>query len=61
MSNINAFLDAARSFGLSDDQLFKAEDLWEATNIPKVVVCLLHIGKRVNSCNFLCSSRVTVA
>lgn len=48
MANINSFLSAAKSFGLTDDQLFKPEDLWEGTNIPKVVLCLLSIGKRVS-------------
>ncbi|XP_074600507.1 myophilin-like isoform X1 [Brevipalpus obovatus] len=48
MSNINAFLDAARSFGLKDDQLFKPEDLWEGTNIPKVCRCMLAIALRLH-------------
>lgn len=47
MSNINAFLDAARSFGLKDDQIFKAEELWEGTNIPKVCRCMLAIALKV--------------
>ncbi len=48
MANLNAFLDACRSFGVPDDQLFAPEDLWEAKNIPKVVLTMLSIGKKVS-------------
>ncbi|XP_053200822.1 myophilin-like isoform X1 [Panonychus citri] len=47
MANLNAFLDACRSFGIPADELFAPEDLWEAKNIPKVVLTMLSIGKKL--------------
>ncbi|RWS24074.1 muscle-specific protein 20-like protein [Leptotrombidium deliense] len=45
MENVNSFLTAAKSFGVPDDKLFKAEDLVEMSNIPAVTNCLLTIAR----------------
>lgn len=47
MANLNAFIDACRSFGIADEHLFAPEDLWEAKNIPKVVCTMLEMGKKM--------------
>ena len=45
MENIQAFLGAARSYGVPDSELFQTADLYERRNIPQVVLCLFSLGR----------------
>lgn len=47
-ANIQAFLDAARSYGVSDENLFSVEDLHEKTGIPNVIKTMIFLGKSVS-------------
>ena len=45
MENIQAFLGAARRYGVPDSELFQTADLYERRNIPQVVLCLFSLGR----------------
>jgi len=45
MENIQAFLGAARKYGVPDSELFQTADLYERRNIPQVVLCLFSLGR----------------
>lgn len=47
-ANIQAFLDAARSYGVPDDKLFSVEDLHEKTGVPNVIKTMIFLGKAVS-------------
>ena len=47
MENINCFLDAARKFGVPNEELFQTVDLWEKQNLNAVVICLQALGRKV--------------
>ena len=47
MENINMFLEAAKSFGVSSQELFQTVDLWEKQNMNAVVICLQALGRKV--------------
>jgi hypothetical protein len=40
MQNINAFLEAARKFGLKEADLFTADQLYYASDFQKVITCI---------------------
>lgn len=48
LENINAFLTAVKAYGVPEDKLFAPEELNQATNIPKVINCLLALGRQVS-------------
>jgi hypothetical protein len=45
--NIERFLQACSSYGVSKDMLFAVDDLLLMQNIPKVTRCLFALGKLV--------------
>ncbi len=45
MENIQAFLCAARQYGVPAEELFQTADLFERRNIPQVVLCLYSLGR----------------
>ena len=45
MENIQAFLVAARKYGVPAEELFQTADLYERRNIPQVVLCLFSLGR----------------
>merc|ERR1711972_843062 len=45
MENIQAFLAAAKKYGVPDEEIFQTPDLFEARNIPQVTVCLFALGR----------------
>ena len=47
-ANIQAFIDAARAYGVPDDKLFSVEDLHEKTGIPNVIKTMIFLGKAVS-------------
>ncbi|KAJ6254339.1 muscle-specific protein [Anaeramoeba flamelloides] len=44
MENVNGFLMAAKSLGVSESDLFMTVDLYEEKNLPQVVQCLHALG-----------------
>ncbi|CAG9761486.1 unnamed protein product [Ceutorhynchus assimilis] len=46
MENINAFLEAARNFGVPAQETFQTVDLWERQNLNSVVICLQSLGRK---------------
>lgn len=47
IENINGFLHAARAYGVKPEQCFQAQDLWEQTNLPRVVSTLIALRNLV--------------
>lgn len=47
MENINAFLEAAKQFGVPAQETFQTVDLWERQNLNSVVICLQSLGRKV--------------
>jgi len=45
MENIQAFLGAAKKYGVPAEELFQTADLFERRNIPQVVLCLYSLGR----------------
>lgn len=45
MQNINAFLDLCPKFGVKSGDLFDADELYYASDFPKVVTCLEKLSK----------------
>merc|ERR1712211_191380 len=45
MENVQAFLAAAKKHGVRDEEVFQTPDLFEARNIPQVVLCLYSLGR----------------
>jgi transgelin len=45
IENINSFLDACRSFGLTSAELFEPIDLFEQKRFPKVIHCLRSLSR----------------
>eukprot|EP00040_Diaphanoeca_grandis_P022206 m.118848 g.118848 ORF g.118848 m.118848 type:complete len:570 (-) comp28703_c0_seq2:56-1765(-) len=43
MENISKFIDAAKSFGISDDDLFDTDDLFEDLDMSRVLFCLISL------------------
>lgn len=46
-ANIQAFLEAARAYGVPDEHLFAVEDLHEKTGIPNVIKTMIFLGKAI--------------
>jgi len=46
LENINLFLNAAKAYGVAEDQLFAPADLQEMTGIPKVINTILQVGRK---------------
>ncbi|XP_045448399.1 myophilin [Melitaea cinxia] len=46
MENINAFLEAAKQFGVPAQETFQTVDLWERQNLNSVVICLQSLGRK---------------
>lgn len=47
MENINMFLEAAKTFGVPNQELFQTVDLWEKQNLNSVIICLQSLGRKV--------------
>ena len=47
MENINSFLEAAKKFGVPNQELFQTVDLWEKQNLNAVIICLQALGRKV--------------
>ncbi|XP_040575082.1 myophilin [Lepeophtheirus salmonis] len=45
MENINAFLRAAKDYGVPEEEVFQTPDLFEARNIPQVIICLYSLSR----------------
>merc|ERR550539_1753886 len=45
MENVQTFLAAAKKYGVPDEEVFQTPDLFEARNIPQVVLCLYSLGR----------------
>ena len=45
MENVQAFLAAAKRYGVPEEEVFQTPDLFEARNIPQVVLCLFSLGR----------------
>jgi len=45
MENIQAFLQAAKKYGVPAEELFQTADLFERRNIPQVLLCLFSLGR----------------
>jgi len=45
MENIQAFVGAAKKYGVPDEEIFQTPDLFEARNIPQVTLCLFSLGR----------------
>jgi len=45
MENVQTFLAAAKKYGVPDEEVFQTPDLFEARNIPQVVLCLFSLGR----------------
>jgi len=46
MENINSFLEAAKKFGVPNQELFQTVDLWEKQNLNAVIICLQALGRK---------------
>nr|ACH56840.1 calponin/transgelin [Simulium vittatum] len=48
MENITGFLEAAKSFGVPNQETFQTVDLWERQNLNSVVICLQSLGRKAD-------------
>lgn len=48
MENIARFGQAAKSYGLSDSEIFQTVDLYEKMNLHQVILCIFALGRKVN-------------
>ena len=44
--NIKSFIDAARDLGVPDSDNFETGDLFEASNMKQVIVCIASLGRK---------------
>ena len=47
-ANIEAFLSAAKAYGMPPDKLFQMFDLLLLQNLPRVTACIFELGKKVS-------------
>merc|ERR1711973_908117 len=45
MENVQAFLAAAKKYGVPDEEVFQTPDLFEARNIPQVTLCIYALAR----------------
>lgn len=45
MENINRFQEAAKKFGVAEQDVFQTVDLWERRNIAQVTQCIMALGR----------------
>jgi len=45
MENVQSFLKAIKTYGVSDEEVFQTPDLFEARNIPQVTLCLYALAR----------------
>lgn len=50
--NVNAFCNAARKYGVPDNELFQTVDLFEKKNIGQVTLCIHALGRAAQAHNF---------
>jgi hypothetical protein len=50
--NVNAFTNAARKYGVPDNELFQTVDLFEKKNIPQVTLSIHALGRQAQKHNF---------
>lgn len=50
--NVNAFTNAARKYGVPDNELFQTVDLFEKKNIGQVTLCIHALGRQAQKHNF---------
>ena len=44
MENVQSFIQAAKKYGVPDEEVFQTPDLFEARNIPQVSLCIFSLG-----------------
>lgn len=49
MENIGSFLDAIQKFGVSKMDSFQTVDLYEATNMPQVILTIHALGRKAGT------------
>merc|ERR1712110_877870 len=49
MENIQSFLKAAKTYGVPDTEVFQTPDLFEARNVPQVVLCIYSLARTTQS------------
>lgn len=49
MENIGSFLDAIQKFGVSKTDSFQTVDLYEATNMPQVILTIHALGRKAGT------------
>mgnify|MGYP001352631249 CR=1 FL=1 len=42
-----SFLNAAKKYGVPDEEVFQTPDLFEARNLPQVSLCIFSLGDRI--------------
>ena len=47
MENVQSFLNAAKKYGVPDEEVFQTPDLFEARNIPQVSLCIFSLGEKL--------------
>ena len=57
MENISAFQEAAKKYGLRNDELFQTVDLWKGTGINSVTKCVHALGRLVSMCEAIFPNR----
>ncbi len=50
--NVNAFTNAARKYGVPDNELFQTVDLFEKKNIGQVTLAIHALGRQAQKHNF---------
>lgn len=49
MENVGSFLDAIQKFGVSKMDSFQTVDLYEATNMPQVILTIHALGRKAGT------------